>query len=279
MLDRFRILAGGLDHPEGVAVSSDGRIYAGGEAGQLYEVGLDGAVLQVGSTDGFNLGLACDATGRVYVCDVGAARVARFDPGIGAVTTYADRSDDRRMTAPNWLAFAADGSLFVTDSGNWNERDGFIWRIAPGGTAEVWTTESNRLPNGCCLGQGDEALYVIETNLPGVVRIPIRADGSAGSREVVAELPGTTPDGLALASDGSLLVACYRPDAILRIRPDGRVETLVEDPNGQLLGAPTNLAFAGPELDQLVVSNFNRWHLAIGEVGLRGAGLAYPEID
>lgn len=279
MLDRFRILAGGLDHPEGVAVSADGRIYAGGEAGQLYTVDLDGRSRQVGSTDGFNLGLACDGGGRVYVCDVGSARVARYDPRSSVVTTYSDGSPDRRMAAPNWLAFATDGSLYVTDSGNWGARDGFIWRIPAGGAAQLWSTDVNRLPNGCCLGPGDESLLVIETNLPGVVRIPIRADGSAGARELVAELPGTTPDGLALVADGSLLVACYRPDAILRIDASGRVETLADDPNGQLLGAPTNLAFVGPNREQLVVSNFNRWHLAIGDVGLRGAGLAYPEID
>jgi sugar lactone lactonase YvrE len=182
------------------------------------------------------------------------------------------------MTAPNWLAFGGDGALYVTDSGNWGARDGFVWRIAPGGEAQVWTTETDRLPNGCCLGPGGECLYVIETNLPGVVRVPILPDGSAGAREVVAELSGTTPDGLALADDGSLLVACYRPDAILRIAPNGEVETLVEDPNGQLLGAPTNLAFAGPDLDRLAVSNFSRWHVAIGDVGLRGAPLPYPAI-
>ena len=63
---------------------------------------------------------------------------------------------------------------------------------------------------------------------------------------------------------------CHRPACNAIGGELGRVE---------LLGAPTNLAFVGPQLDQLVVSNFNRWHLAIGEVGLRGAGLAYPELD
>jgi gluconolactonase len=278
MLDRFATLAGGLDHPEGVTWRPGGDVYAGGEAGQVYAVTLEGELRQLASTGGFVLGLALDGEGRIYACDVGRAAVVRVDPETGSVETYSAGSADRKMTAPNWLAFGADGSLYVTDSGNWGARDGFIWRIAAGGEASVWTTETDRLPNGCCLGPNGDALYVIETNLPGVVRVPINPDGSAGRREVVAELPGTTPDGLALAADGSLVVACYRPDAVLRIAPDGRVETLVDDPDGQMLGAPTNVVFVGEDLDQVVVSNFNRWHLAIADLGLRGAALHYPSI-
>ena len=31
----------GMDHPEGVAVGLDGKVYAGGEAGQVYRVDLE----------------------------------------------------------------------------------------------------------------------------------------------------------------------------------------------------------------------------------------------
>ena len=43
-LDGFTTFATGLDHPEGAAWGPDGRIYAGGEAGQIYAIGLDGSV-------------------------------------------------------------------------------------------------------------------------------------------------------------------------------------------------------------------------------------------
>ena len=42
------------------------------------------------------------------------------------------------------------------------------------------------------------ALYVAESFLHGVSRIPISADGSAGRRDIVARLPGTVPDGVRL---------------------------------------------------------------------------------
>ncbi len=278
MIDAFGVLAGGLDHPEGVAWDSvSGRVYAGGEAGQVYAIGLDGTVELVAQTGGFVLGLAVDAEGVVYACDVGRGEVVRIDPATSAVAPYGDTGGER-MRAPNWLAFDATGSLFVTDSGDWERREGRIWRIGPDGRAAVWSTEPELLANGCALDRDGSGLFVVETNLPGVSRIPIRDDGTAGRRDVWVELPGTVPDGVALAADGSLLVGCYRPDAVLHVGLDRSVRTLVEDRYAQTLGAPANVAFVGPGLDRIVTSNLGRWHVAIGDVGMRGLPLCRPSL-
>ncbi|HEV7811014.1 MAG TPA: SMP-30/gluconolactonase/LRE family protein [Candidatus Limnocylindrales bacterium] len=279
LIGRFRTLGGGLDHPEGVAWDpAAGVLYAGGEAGQLYRVTLEGAVEQVASTGGFLLGIAV-ADEKVLACDVAAGAVVAIDPATGSWTTFADGDGaGDRMRAPNWLAFDERGRLYVTDSGDWDRGDGRIWVVEPDGSARVWTDAANRLPNGCCLSADGEALLVIETNGPSVSRIPILADASAGRPELVAELPGTVPDGIALCADESLLVSCQRPDAVYRIAPDGAVELLAVDPTGQVLGAPSNVAWAGPELDRLVTSNLGRWHLTLADLsdtGLRGVALAH----
>ncbi len=282
MLDRFRVLAGGLDHPEGVAWDPlTGRVYAGGEAGQLYAIELDGSMRQVADSGGFILGIAVDGDGLVYACDVAKGSVVRIDPSTGDWSPYgrADGADAAEpMRAPNWLAFDEAGGLYVTDSGDWGAADGRIWRIEPDGAARIWTSAVNRLPNGCALAADGAALLVVETNRPGIVRVPIRSDGSAGEPDEVVALPGTVPDGIAVAADGSLVVACYRPDALLSVAPDGAVRTLVEDPHGQTLGAPANVAFVGADLDRVVTSNLGRWHVAIGEVGLRGVPLPRPSL-
>ena len=50
MLERFSELADGLNHPEGLTWNPvDDLIYAGGEAGEMYAVTLDGEVSKVGS--------------------------------------------------------------------------------------------------------------------------------------------------------------------------------------------------------------------------------------
>src|SRR5436853_382706 len=88
LIDRFHVLAGGLDHPEGVAWDPvAGVVYAGGEAGQLYRIGLDGTISQVATTGGFLLGVAVDGDGLVYACDVGAGAVVAIDPASGEVRT------------------------------------------------------------------------------------------------------------------------------------------------------------------------------------------------
>ena len=40
-------------------------------------------------------------------------------------------------------------------------------------------------------------LYVAESTLPGVTRLPVGADGALGALEEVVRLPGTVPDGSA----------------------------------------------------------------------------------
>jgi gluconolactonase len=278
-IDRFTILAGGLDHPEGVAWDpSTDRVFAGGEAGQIYAIGLDGSKEVVAETGGFVLGLAVAGDGTVLACDVARGEVVRVDAMDGTVTTWAAGAGDDRMAAPNWLALGPDGGLWVTDSGDWGRRDGRIWRVEPDGAARVWTTATDRLPNGCALSPDGDALWVVETNGPGVVRVPILADGSAGAPEPWVDLPNTVPDGLAVVADGSLVVACYRPDALLHVALDRSVRTLVVDPFAQTLGAPANVAFVGPDLDRVVTSNLGRWHVAIGDVGLRGHPLPRPTL-
>lgn len=111
-----------------------------------------------------------------------------------------------------------------------------------------------------------------------VVRVPIRPDGRAGEPATVVELPGSQPDGIALAADGTMLVSCYRPDRIWVIEPGGRPEVLAEDPDGIVLNQPANVAFIGARLDRVAVSSLGGWSLLEVDVGLRGLPLRTPRL-
>ena len=170
MLDAFTEIAGGLDHPEGVAWDPSGKVIAGGEAGQVYRIALDGSIEQIATTGGFLYGVALDGAGGVYGCDFGNASVARIDPD-GGVSVYSTGTPDRPMRVPNFAAFDDEGTLFVTDSGDWGADDGAIFRIAPGGETALWTDELPRYPNGCCLSADGGSLLVIQSNGRGVYRV------------------------------------------------------------------------------------------------------------
>jgi gluconolactonase len=273
----FETVATDLDHPEGVAAGPDGRLYAGGEAGQVYRIDADGSVGELASTGGFIYGVTLDAAGNVYACDYGNASLARISPE-GHVTTYSSGTPDRPMRVPNFSAFDDDGNLYVTDSGEWGDDDGVIYRIANDGTTIVWTDLAPRFPNGCCLDAEGGTLLVVESHGRAVVRIPIGDDGTAGQAQQVADLTGSQPDGIALAEDGSMFVGCYRPDTIFRVSADGSVEVFAEDPDGVILNQPTNVAFAGDGLDRLVVSSLGGWSLVAAEAGVRGLRLRYPAL-
>jgi gluconolactonase len=272
----LHVHAVGLDHSEGICVTRDGRVFVGGEAGQVYRVDADGIVTEIANTGGFCLGLAADAEGRLYVCDPGRREVLRVTPETGEIEVVSSGGAGRGLANPNWGCFAPDGTYYFSDSGAWEQRDGLIWRLRHGAT-EPWTTESRNFPNGMAVSPDGRTLYVLESEPPAFVAFDIREDGSAGPRRVITEMPGTVPDGIALTTDGRFVISCYRPDAVYLVDAGGAITLLAEDPKGTALAAPTNVTFVGPELDTILVPNLGRWHITRFAVpGLRGIPLHYP---
>jgi gluconolactonase len=260
-------LVDGLDHPEGVCWDPGaGVVWAGGEAGQVYRVQLEERrVEQVTRAPGFVLGVAVDGRGRVVLCCSDQGSICVLEDG-------SVRTVENRFAHPNFPAFAPDGTLYLSDSGSWGANDGRVFRLSPEGELDVFSTALTDFPNGCAVTADGRYLWIVESRRPTVNRF----DLSTGELEEVTRLAGTVPDGVAFTADGGVLVSCYRPDRIVHLDAGGAVEVVAEDPQGTLLSAPTNVAFAGPELDRLVCANLGRWHLALVHSGLRGAPLHYP---
>ena len=76
-----------------------------------------------------------------------------------------------------------------------------------------------------------------------------------GKRRVVARLPKTVPDGVAVDEHGAIYVTCYVPSRIYRVDPSGEVRILLDDWFSHTLSNPTNVAFGGPKFNELFAAN------------------------
>jgi gluconolactonase len=274
-LSELHEFVSGLDHSEGICFAPNGKIYMGGESGQVYEVGDDRELKIIANTNGFLLGLAADAHNRLYLCDTVAKKVLRLNED-NSLTTFAEHPE---LFLPNWGAFSPDGNYYFSDSGHWGQSDGKIFRVKDGIT-EVWSEESKNFPNGLTISAGGDSLLILESYPSSLVEIQILPDGSPGKRRVICEMGEIVPDGIALMDDGRFLVSCYRPDSIFIINPNGEITLLADDPRGTVIAGPTNVVFFGENLERVLVPNIGRWHATEFEIpGVKGIPLFYPNKD
>jgi sugar lactone lactonase YvrE len=211
----------------------------------------------------------------------------------------------------NALAFDPSGNLYVTESysgapGAYGP--GGIWRIPPGGQAEVWI----RHPllsgigylgypvgaNGIAYYHRD--LYVANTDKAMVVRIPVSGDGTPGEPTVwkplepVAGLPPVAtplpimPDGLALDVHGNVYLAIVSRNAIVRINAEDLAQETVAvlmtaSPGSYAvapLDTPASLAFGtgAGEQQNLFVTNLG-WMVTMAPPGRTWPGPGLVKVD
>lgn len=262
-IERFKVFATGLDHPECVAFDREGLLWAGGEAGQVYCIDRAGQVETIATLGGFTGGLAFSPDNELYVCNpsLGIVRVRRD----GKHEVFATDAGSQPLVTPNFGVFDRAGNLYVTDSGNWKKGNGYLLRFD-------WTGHGIPVAgpfgyaNGLALSADERRLFMVESDTNRVLAL----DTTHFRGTVYAQNVGRMPDGLALDETGNLYVSCYASDDIHRIDPDGRVSLFAYDPFAILLSRPTNMAFDG---EWMYVANLGRTTITRARVSVCGQKL------
>ncbi len=264
-----RVLASGFDHSEAVCWDPRRRcLWAGGEAGQVYRIGLDGSVSVDATIErGTILGVAVDGDGRVYACDIANHQVWRFHPG----SDPAPHGDP--IDYPNDLVFAPDGRLFVSDSGDFETPTGSVFVIDPDGTTSRLATRPIAYTNGLALRDG--TLFVVESSTPCVSTVPL----GGGELTELVRLERCVPDGMALDDAGGLFICCYQPNQLWHWSTASGLDLVFEDWTGEYILSPTNIAFFGDALGDLALASLCGHDLVAITPPARGVALAYPVLD
>ena len=277
----FHLLAGGgegfadgrgaaaaFNTPSGIALDRHGNLYVADTGNHaIRRINPQGEVTTIagsgraGFADGsgrlarFNgpMGVAVGADDRIYVADTWNDRIRVIDPD-GQVTTLAGGAQpgwvdgagsQARFDTPTDLALAADGTLWVADLQN-----NALRTITPSGTV------STRLG-----GDGERMLWgpmALALTHDGVAYVGERLSGrvvQVSPHGHVVAVAGddarrfARPAGLALAADGSLLLADADGHRLHHLSP--------RQPGEPPLAAPV-----GPSPDNPLPRNQGRWPLA-----------------
>ncbi|MEZ4366568.1 MAG: hypothetical protein R2939_09810 [Kofleriaceae bacterium] len=232
------------------------------------EVLLGGAVPAVDTELFTPMGLAIDASGRLYVADTGAHRIRRLETdgtmtvvaGSGLAGDAGDGGDATaaRLDGPRGTAVDGLGRIYVADTENHRVRrvdlDGRIVTLA--GTGVAGAGANGTLATSAALNRpfavavdGLGRVAIADTGNHRVVVVGL--DGVIGVYQNVA--PGasmspslSSPSGVAFAADGTLWIADTANDRLVRVPPGGTAAEVVLplDPELDALDRPWGLAFA-----------------------------------
>jgi gluconolactonase len=187
----------------------------------------------------------------------------------GEHRVFATHAGNHIIIAANYPLFDCHGRLYVTDSGNWMKRNGFVLRFDLNGRGEVLAGPFG-YANGLALSEDRRHLFMVESDTDSVLQFEIASDDQLEAPQLYADQVGRLPDGLALDVEGNLYVCCYASDEIWRIGPNRKKTLLAHDRWGILLGRPTNLAFGGKNFDHIYVANLGRYTITRAKLEIRG---------
>lgn len=280
--EAFTKIALGIDRPEDVVVSKEGRVFASDHQCTVAEILPDGSFRRMGPKGGAPNGLNMDPQGRILVANFGIydreeGPLQRFDPVTGIHETLLAEVGGKRLTSANYPVMDRAGNIWCANSTHaetWpraldGRTDGFIFVLRPDGSSDI-VAEGLRFPNGMALSADESWLFCAQTSGADVMRFPVLPGGRLGAGERYGpqlgnlQAPGGPTheastlgytDGVGMDALGNLWVCLPAADKVVAITPDQQVVTVIHDPTGQVVKHPTNVTWGGPDLKDLYIGS------------------------
>ncbi|MCY3734269.1 MAG: SMP-30/gluconolactonase/LRE family protein [Chloroflexi bacterium] len=289
--DQLSKVGVGVQRPEDVVVSRDGRVWMADEASAAAEALPDGTLNRVGNAGGLPNGNNMDLEGRIIIANVGGLEgdggsgpVQRLDVDTGEIEVLADEIDGIPLMLSNYPHIDSQGRIWVTHSTSRSgdealaagDDDGFLFRIETDGSLTMLATEVE-FPNGITLDPREENAYVCSTTGCHVLRFPIHADGTLGESEVYGPQLGKSvdlasamqlvspaqrselglTDGCGFDQEGNLWVTLLMSNKVVAITPQFEVVTMIEDLEGEIMQTPTNVSWGGEDMCDLYIGSIS----------------------
>jgi len=153
----------------------------------------------------------------------------------GRCDVVTDRIGEDPMPPANFVT-TRDGRVWITVSTRLVHRSRDYRPDASTGFIAVHDSAGTRVAadglaytNECLFSPDGATLWAVETFGRRILAFDVDGDRLSNRRTLAAFGPGDFPDGIASLADGSLIATSIVSNRLLRILPDGAVETVLED--------------------------------------------------
>ena len=249
---------------EGITFDADGNLYVSARYAdandELLGVSLAGTFETLAEDESI-LGLESDENG-IIAAGIRTGKLLLIDPETGQVDTITDQ-----LGEPNFVVTTAWDTILVSD-----DRDGedTIYEVTWEGDVSTWV-EGVPSPNGMVFSLDGSTLYVATTfeDPPGLWRVPVMGDGSAGTPDKwVTFDSGSTPDGVAIDSEGNVYVSLNVRGEIAKVDGEGNDSIVATG-----VRTTASIAFGQGEFDPCSIYSTNLfgtqlWRVGIGVLGV-----------
>jgi gluconolactonase len=183
-------------------------------------------------------GLAILDRNNILLADTGSRMIQRLDLKTKEKTPFASQFDGKKFSSPNDVVRMKSGVVFLTDppygfkkfddAPEKEQPFNGVYRVAKDGAVTVVEKELHR-PNGVALSPDERTLYVTQSEPSKAIIMAYSLDAGGNvtgkklfhdATDLVGQKSPGLPDGLAVASDGTIFTSA--PGGILVLSKEGK---------------------------------------------------------